>query len=186
MRRLTDQEILKLMKSDDTRGLEEAMAKYSALVGSIAAKMLDSPSDCEEAVSDTFFKLWRYRLVIDTERRSFKGFLCMVAKSCASDKLRSLNRIKRQEVIPPEENDIGIDVDYEDAAAKRHNQRLITDCVSSMPSPDREVFIDRYYFNMPIRDIALKEGLKEKKVERILYKGKLRLKEALIKGGILL
>ena len=133
MRRLTDQEILKLMKSDDTRGLEEAMAKYSALVGSIAAKMLDSPSDCEEAVSDTFFKLWRYRLVIDTERRSFKGFLCMVAKSCASDKLRSLNRIKRQEVIPPEENDIGIDVDYEDAAAKRqtaanrtHSRRMIT------------------------------------------------------------
>ena len=93
---LNDEDILRLMKSSDTRGLEEAMKKYKGLVLSIAAKMLESDSDCDEVVSDTFFKLWRYRFEIDPERRSFKGFLCMVAKSCTTDKLRSLNRIKRQ------------------------------------------------------------------------------------------
>ena len=183
---MNDEDILRLMKSSDTRGLEEAMKKYKGLVLSIAAKMLESDSDCDEVVSDTFFKLWRYRFEIDPERRSFKGFLCMVAKSCTTDKLRSLNRIKRQEVTPPKENDIGIEVDYDDLQAKKHNQKLIIDCVSSMPSPDKEVFIDRYYFNMPIKDIARKEGLSERRCERILSKGKQELKEALIKGGILL
>ena len=51
---------------------------------------------------------------------------------------------------------------------------------------DKEVFIDRYYFNMPVKDIAKREGLKEKKVENILFRGKKKLKEALLKGGILL
>ena len=162
------------------------MQSYSSLVGSIVGRYLADSSDREEAVSDTFYKLWRYRSVIDTERSSLRSFVCTVAKSCALDKLRSINRIKRQEAIPPAENDIGIDVDYDDAAAREHNHRLIAECVSSMPSPDREVFVDRYYFNMPVKDIAKKEGLKEKKVEHILSKGRLRLKEALIKGGILL
>ena len=183
---MTDKDILALLKSGDTRGLEEAVNKYRGLVESIASKMLENSSDCEEAVSDTFFKLWRYREAIDPDRRSFKGFLCMVAKSCAADKLRSLNRIKRQEPIPLAENDIGIDVDYEHEAAREQNHRLIAQCVSSMPSPDREVFIDRYYFNMPIKDIAEKEGLSESRIGHILSRGKQKLKEALIKGGILL
>ena len=183
---MTDMDILSLLKSDDTKGLDEAFAKYRGLVESIAAKQLESRSDIEETVSDTFFKLWRYRFEIDPERRSFKGFLCMVARSCTADKLKSLNRIKRQEPIPLGENDIGVDVDYDNAAAREHNHRLIAECVSSMPSPDREVFVDRYYFNMLVKDIAEKENLSTRRVIHIRSKGKQRLREELIKGGILL
>lgn len=183
---MTDRQIIEKMKCGDTSALDEALRLYGRLVESIAEKLLENRSDREEVVDDTFFKLWRYRFDIDPERRSLKGFICMLAKSCIADKLRYQNRIKRQEVIPLAENDIGVDVDYENAAAKKLNQQLIIGCISTMRSPDKEVFIDRYYFNMPIKDIAAREGISVKKVENTLYRGKKKLREALEKGGVLL
>lgn len=182
---MTDEQIVEMLHKSDTAGLEAAIDRYGRLVESIAVRMLESRSDCEEAVSDTFFKLWRYRKEVDLERSSLKGFICMLAKNCVTDRLRYNNRIKRREVIPPEENDLGIDVDYENAEAKRLNQMLIIECVSTMPSPEKEVFVDRYYFNMPIKDIADREKLDRRAVEAHLRKGKRRLREALLKGGVL-
>ena len=183
---MDDSEIIELLKNDDTRGLEEAVRLYRGTAESAAARMLSDPADREEAVSDTFFKLWRYRHVIDPEKSSLRTFIGMIARSCAADRLRSLQRIKRQEVIPLEENDIGVDVDYDSAASKEHNQRLIVSCVSSMPSPDREIFVERYYFNMPVKDIAERHGLRPKQTEHILAKARKKLREELEKGGILL
>ena len=96
---MEDSEIILLMKNGDTRGLEEAISKYRGTAEAVAGRMLSDPADREEAVNDTFFKLWRYRLVIDPEKSSLKTFIGTVARSCSADRLRSIRRIKRQEVI---------------------------------------------------------------------------------------
>ena len=186
MSSVEDSEIVSLMKKDDTKGLEAAVEKYRSAVELIAAGMLSEPADREEAVSDTFFKLWRSRGLIDTGRSSLKTYISIIARSCSADRLRSIRRLHRQEAIPLEENDIGVDVDYDSAVARKHNQDLIAGFVCSMPSPDREVFTDRYYFNMPIKDISARYGLREKQTEYILAKARKKLREALEKGGVLL
>ena len=71
-------------------------------------------------------------------------------------------------------------------AARRINLDIVKSCVSEMPSPDREIFIDRYYFEMSVREIAARRGVSEKKVWNILSRRKAALKKALIKGGIIL
>lgn len=183
---MDDSEIIMRMRNDDTSGLEEAVKRYRPAVESIAARLLSDPGDREEAVNDTFFKVWRYRQVIDPEKGSLSAFIFTVARSCTADRLRSLRRIKRQEAIPLEENDIGVDVDYDSAAAREHNQRLIAGFVTSLPSPDREVFTERYYFNMPIKDISQRHGLREKQTEHMLARARKKLREELEKGGMLL
>lgn len=183
---MTDEQIVSRLHRSDTSGLEAAMERYGGMVEGIARRMLESRSDCEEVVSDTFFKLWRYRTEIDTDRSSLKTFISLLAKNSVTDRFRYNNRIKRKEVIPPEENDLGIDVDYDNAEAKRINQDIIIRIVSAMPSPDKEVFVDRYYFNMPLEDISRREGIRLRTVESILSRGKRRLREALLKGGVIL
>ena len=64
--------------------------------------------------------------------------------------------------------------------------QVIAKCISSMDSPAREIFIDRYYFGMTVNTIAQRYDLKTKKVENTLAREKKRLKEALLKGGIIL
>ena len=66
------------------------------------------------------------------------------------------------------------------------SEKIIAECISAMPSPDREIFISRFYFEKPISEIARELGLSERRVEYILAKDKRRLRKALIKGGILL
>ena len=183
---MTDLQLTERMRSGDEAALQEIIKKYGRLVTGIASGIFESDTDIEEIRSDTFFKLWRARHDIDTDRKSLKNYICMIARSCISDKLRYMNRIKRQEVIPKAENDLGIELNYEDKEARELNRNTVIACISTMPSPDKQVFIDRYYFNMPVKDIAKHEHLSEKKVENILYRGRKRLKEALLKGGILL
>ena len=74
----------------------------------------------------------------------------------------------------------------ENQAARSINLDIIKSCVRAMPSPDREIFIDRYYYEMSVKEIALRRGVKEKKVWNILARRKEALKKALIKGGIML
>ncbi len=179
---LSDELILEKLCADNG-GLELAKEKYYKLVLKICTGFLKDTSDAEEAAADCFIKLWQGRRGIDTSKSSLKTYICMLARHCAVDKARAMDK---KETIPIEENDLGIDVDYENEAAKHINMKVIAECISSMPSPDREIFIDRYYFKKPVKEIALNLGLKPKKVENTLARSKKKLREALLKGGIIL
>lgn len=181
--KMSDKEILAMMCSDNEGGLDRLVIKYGALVKAVVSHIVSDKSDCEEAVSDTFYKVWKNRLSIDLSRKSLKNYVCMVANSCAVDKARS---ISRQDSIDIEENDIGVDVDYTDETAKKINQQIIIKCIKAMRYPDREIFIDRYYFRLSVKDIAERHGLNVKKVENVLSRGKKSLKKALLEGGIML
>jgi len=183
---MTDEEILALMQQNDTSALDALMERYKTLVSFIISQSVRGSADVEEAVQDTFFKVWRNRQDIDTERRSLKGYISMVAKSCAEDKRRSTARHANTDDISEKENDLGIDIDYEDEAAKKENMRIIAETIREMPSPDREIFIDRYYFRLAVKDIADMHGLKPKKVENILARRKKKLGKELLKKGIIL
>ena len=183
---MTDEEILRLMQEDDTSALDAMMKKYRTLVSFIISQSVRGSADIEEAVQDTFYKVWRNRGTIDNEKRSLKGYIGMVAKSCAEDKRRSTARFADTDDISDKENDLGIDIDYEDEAAKKENMRIIAETIREMPYPDREVFIDRYYFRLSVKDIAEKHGLRPKKVENILARRKKKLAKELVKKGIIL
>ncbi|MBR6874143.1 MAG: sigma-70 family RNA polymerase sigma factor [Ruminococcus sp.] len=180
---MTDEKLLQILLTDSENGLELVMSAYSKLAYSIAAGILASEEDRREVVNDTFYKVWRARQDIDLDRASLKSYVAMVARSCSLSKLKTLHRY---EPLPDNEADLGIDVDFTSDEAARTNERIIARCVSAMPSPDREIFIGRYYFEKPVAVIAQELGLSERRVEYILSKDKRRLRKALIKGGILL
>lgn len=180
---MTDEKLLDMMRRNDEGALKALMDKYKKLVEYIAARMLSSESDREETVMDTFYKVWAHRGQIDLSRMSLKNYVSMTAAGCTVDKLR---RITKGEPVDPLEDDLELELDLENEAARSINLDIIKCCVQAMPSPDREIFIDRYYFEMSVKEIAFRRGVKEKKVWNILSRRKAALKKALIKGGIIL
>ena len=180
---MTDERIVGLMYGGDERGLDEAVSKYGRLVRSIAAGMLGSKEDQEEVVSDTFYKVWRNRADIDLNKGSLKAYVCTVARSCTLDKLRTLTCT---EPLPEEERDLGVEADFSTESSAEHNRRLIAECIRSLPSPDREVFIFRFYYSLSYAEIAARTDIPESKIRSLLQRSKRRLRQALIKGGILL
>ena len=180
---MTDEQLLGLLRSDRETGLQAVMSAYSGLVYSVAAGILAGEEDRREVVNDTFYKVWRLRDEIALSRAGLKSYVAMVARSCSLDKLKTL---RPHEPLSDNEADLGIDVDFEDERSAKINEKIIAECISAMPSPDREIFISRFYFEKPISEIARELGLSERRVEYILAKDKRRLRKALIKGGILL
>ena len=183
VRSVNDETVLAMLRDNDEKGLDAAMGKYSRLVRSIAAGMLNSEEDIEEVTSDTFYKVWNNRAEIDTEKGSLKNYVCMVARSCTINKLRT---VSVTEPLPDDERDLGLEVDFSTEYAAEHNRKVIAQCIRELSSPDREVFINRFYYSLTHAEIASRLGLTEKRVEYILHKSKRRLRDALTKGGILL
>ena len=119
MEKFKERKIIKLLKKSPEDGIKMAIDIYGAAVNTICKNILINlnSEDIEEAISDTFFKLWKN--------------------------------------------------------------------VDNFKEPDRSIFILRYFYFEKVKEIASKLNLSEKKVENILYRSKTKLKEKLIKGGII-
>ena len=183
MRIMTDEELLGRMRADDQKAFETVMSKYRRYVEYIAGRMINTESDREEAVMDTFYKVWDKRNVIDLNKMSLKSYISMTASSCTVDKLR---RITKGAPVDPIEDDLELELDLEDETARKINLDIIKKVVQAMPSPDREIFIDRYYFELDVKEIAKRRNVAEKKVWNILSRRKDKLRKELIKGGVTL
>ena len=119
MEKFKERKIIKLLKKSPEDGIKMAIDIYGAAVNTICKNILINlnSQDIEEAISDTFFKLWKN--------------------------------------------------------------------VDNFKEPDRSIFILRYFYFEKVKEVASKLNLSEKKVENILYPSKTKLKEKLIKGGII-
>ncbi|MBR4622117.1 MAG: sigma-70 family RNA polymerase sigma factor [Ruminococcus sp.] len=180
---MTDERIVALLHDGSEKGLAAIMSKYSKLVRSVAAGMLGSQEDIEEVEGDVFYKVWKNRDRIDLGKSSLKSYVCMVARSCTIDKLRTLDAVSR---LTDDELELGVEADFSTPDAARHNRSVIAACVRAMPSPDREVFICRFYYSLSCAETARCCGITEQRVKYILHRSKRSLRDALMKGGILL
>ena len=79
--------------------------------------------------------------------------------------------------LPSEHN---VEAAYE----KHRDEEILHECIRDMAEPDRSIFIYRYFYGFKIKQIAKIIKLSQKKIENTLFRGKEKLRTALIKGGI--
>lgn len=77
-------EILELLYRHDEKGLELVASEYGELLRSIASGVLYDDADADEAVSDTYIKVWS--LIPPYRPRYLRSFLCRLVRSAAIDK----------------------------------------------------------------------------------------------------
>ena len=184
---MTDMELLEQLRGKN--GIEQLSREYKPLIASIARARLSSEQDVEEVCEDALMKIISHAEDIDLSRCSLRGYVAMVSSGCTVDKLRR-NRRQDQEVsiedLPASERDLGVDLDLTDEVARRHNIQLVAKLIRRLPQPDRDIFIDRYYFGLSVKECAQRSGVNTKRAENILYRRKKWLKKQLLKGGVLL
>lgn len=186
MNKFKDKKILSLLKKNPEEGLSLAIDTYGGAVKTICKNILSDckNEDIEEAISDTFFKLWQNVDKYKKEKNtSLKSYIYAIARNTALDKRRKLkgNSI----ILPIDENSLGIGVSMEDDYAKKINKNIIKETIETMEEPDKSIFILRYFYYEKVKDIAIRLNLSPKKVENCLFRGKSKLKKSLIDGGII-
>ena len=173
--------ILQNIKAGDPSGLKALMECYVPYISVIVWNILRdamSPQDAEEVVSDVFLAAWEQ--AADLKAGHVKGWLGTVARNKAKNKLRQMGR-----TISLEENSVDIPApnDLSEAMEQDVERRLVRQAVDALPPEDKEIFLRHYYYAQSIKEISDHMALNESTIKTKLRRGRMKLKEALTKGG---
>ena len=183
---MEDGKILDLYFDRDERALEETEKKYGAYCFTVANGILQCVRDAEETVSDTWLQAWN---AIPPQRPAFlKLFLGKIARNLAFTRWRKANAEKRgggavavaldelAECIPGGER-------VDDALNGKELAKTIRAFLDTVPKREQDIFLRRYFYAEETAAIAVRYGMKNANVLRILSRTRMKLKDYLVKEG---
>ncbi len=179
---MKDDKILQRMGRGDAAALEMLMDKYIPYVSAIVWNILREQmtrEDAEELVSDVFVSAWQQ--AADIRPDATKAWLGAVARNKAKNALR---RVKKE--LPLEEDLLEVPDEFTPASAveRAEEQRLVQEALETLEEPDREIFLRHYYYVQSISEISEAIELNPSTIKTKLRRGRLRLKEILIRSGV--
>lgn len=178
---MTDEEISKRLQQKDLDIFDYIMGHYNKLLWVVVGNILEkagSSEDIEDCISDVYIKLLENPKIYDHKKGSLKSFLVRIGKNLAIDKYRKLTRgnvgtIHEYSVADNDE-------DPQQSILTKERKEEILELLDNLKEPDKEIIIRRYFYNEQVRVISEKMNMPSKKIENILYQGKLKLKTILI------
>lgn len=178
---MNEQKLIQKLKAGDRLALDRAMDFYTPYLAAVVWHTLGpaaSAEDVEEVVSDALLALWSHRDGLRSN--GLKSWLAAVARNRAIDRLRAAPPVP----LPLDEvRDAGGSDPAEDL-----EQRLFADAlrkaVEALPPPDDQLVLRYYYEEEKLKDIARDLGLSVPAAKSRLLRARLRLKEILVKGGL--
>ena len=183
---MEDTEIVELYWARNERAIEESDTKYGPLCRSIALRVLESPEDGEECVSDTWLRAWN---AMPPQRPSRLGaFFGKITRNLALDRWRREHAEKRyggETAMALEElGEIVSGKSLEDEVQSRELDRALDGFLRGLAKRDRELFLRRYWGTETLESLAKQTGLSLGAVHRRLGKLRESLRDHLQKEGI--
>lgn len=183
---MEDEAIVGLYWQRDEAAIRETRTKYGAYLGRIAWQILADREDCEESVSDTYLKAWES---MPPQRPSVLAtYLGRLTRQLSIDIFRRKNRQKRggsQYALSLTELEDCLSGG--DATGEEVELHLLGESIGrylrGLPQEARTVFLGRYWFLDPLREIAVCHGMTESKVKSLLYRTRQGLRAHLEKEG---
>lgn len=181
---MEDKKIIDLFFARSEAAIAESEKKFGKYLRFIAFSVLGDESDSEEVENDTYLRAWNS--IPPENPCSLKGYLAALCRNL------SINRYKAKKARKRGESDLALDELGEiadssgsaDLAERFTLREAIESFLRSLDRRDRIIFLQRYFYNCPIRDIAKRHGMKESAVTMLLFRTRSKLKDKLTKEGI--
>lgn len=179
---MREEVILRKMRQGDPAALEGLMDRYIPYVSAIVWNILRShmpKEDAEEVVSDVFLTAWER--AGDLKPGFVKQWLGAVARNKAKNRLRIMGHD-----LPLEEDVLEIPDECTPVtkAEKAEERKQVRKAVNSLGEPDREIFLRHYFFAQTVAEISECMCLNESTVKTKLRRGRMRLKDLLMRWGV--
>ncbi len=180
---MEDCKIVELYFKRDESALLESQNKYDGYLKSISNNILSSRFDVEECVSDTYQRAWDTIPPKCPQRLS--TYLGKIVRNLSISRLfynNAQRRNKNAEVLLSEVEDFlpcqG------DLVEEIELKEIINSFLSRLEKKERVIFVRRYYYASPIKEIAADYGLKLSSVKVILFRLREKLKDYLQREGV--
>ena len=161
-----------VLHENDSRAFGLLMQRYTSQVYGAAMRLMRNEDDAAEVTQLAFIQAYKQ---LDSWRgESFGAWVTIIANNIA---LRMLEKVKRRQTDPLDENTDSPDETYDE----EHEQRLqsLEQAVDNLPEQDRQIIRWHYYDGVPLADIALRTGQTENNIKVRMFRIRERLKKKL-------
>ena len=178
-----DAALVALLATDEVTALEQLYDRYSALVFSIALRVLHDHTLAEDVTQEVFLRLWRQPASFDPERGRFISWLSSVARNRSLDELRKLTRRRGAEDQTEEAvldlPDESRGEDPQDEAILAEERVRVRAALAELPPAQREVIELAYFSGLTQVEIAERTGDPLGTIKTRVRLGMRKLREAL-------
>ncbi len=185
---MDDQSIIKLYHARNEDAIKATADKYGAYCYTVAYNILQSRSDSEESVNDTYLDAWNS--MPPHAPSVLSVFLGKITRRISIDKWRKRRASRRGggelPLVLDELAECVPDGSSVESEVDMHELSLTLDrFVRSLPSTDKRIFLRRYWYSDSVSSIACDLALSEAAVKSRLMRTRKKLKEQLTKEGYL-
>lgn len=183
---MQDETIVALYWQRNESAISETERKYGRYLSKIANNILADWEDSREAVNDTYLKAWNS--MPPHKPNVLSAYLGKITRQLSIDALRTRSREKRR----PTEYAVALSeledcVSGEETTEQSVDLKLLAEAINAylrtLPAEARNIFVGRYYFADPIKEVAGYCGVSVPKVKSVLYRTRQGLKNYLEKEG---
>lgn len=184
---MEDTAIVDLYWQRSEQAIAESDKKYGHYCHAIAYNICGSNEDAEECVSDTWFKSWNR---MPAERPSvLQGYFGVITRNSAINLYKARRSQKRgggqTELALEELQDcIPASSSVEQQIELAELEQAIDAFVAALPEMERKLFVCRYWFFAPLREISENLGIGLSKTKVTLYRVREKLRRYLQEEGL--
>lgn len=186
---MEDSKIVDLYWEHSENAIEETSKKYTRYCHYISFNILHNKEDAEECVNDTYLRAWNAMPPQRPNRLS--TFLGKITRNLSLDKYKLYATEKRgfgqTELALSELDDcIPATSGVEQAIDEIILADVLNGFLATQPQRKRIVFVQRYWYLMPIKEIAGQCNMSESQTKSMLFRIRNELKLHLEREGIVL
>lgn len=177
---MTDEELLRDLKSNPTESFTYLVEKYTPLVFTICKNTLTpigTIEDAQECASDVFYNFYKNIDFVDLSKGSIKGYLAVCAKRSAISLLRKLKR--GNNVISINDDEVTIELKSDALIDEEIDKKAVLNAVKSLGEIDSEIILRRFYLGETAAEIAKKMKMKPDAVQKRAKRAQEKLRKIL-------
>ena len=186
---MEDARILDLYFARDQEAIRETDQKYGGYCHGISFRILNSHSDADECVNDTWLQTWN--AVPPRRPRCFQAFLGRIVRNLSLDRWEFLHAQKRgggrvEALLSELENCIPASLATpEQILTEREVGKVVSKWLEKQPKKNRVAFVRRYWYADSLAETAERIGCSESAAKSLLHRMRGSLQAYLEKEGML-
>ena len=182
---MEDREIVELYWRRNPDAIQATALRYGGYCKAIARNILGSDQDAEECVNDTWLNAWN--AIPPGRPRVLSAYLGKITRNLSFDRFRYRRAGKRGGELALVLEELGECVSGgespEGALEARELGRTINDFLDTLPPEKCRLFLCRYWYALPVSEIAERFGRTEGSVSVTLHRLREKLRSYLTERG---
>lgn len=186
---MEDNRIIELYMERSEKAIEETAKKYGRYCHYISFGILGSDEDAKECVNDTYLRTWN--AIPPARPNHLKTFLGKIVRNLSLNRYEKMTAEKRGGgqvplVLSELEECIPAGNDTEQIVTDLVLKNVLNEFLKNLPQDTRRLFVRRYFYLSPVKEIAADFQMSENQVTVRLFRTREKLRVLLEKEGITL